>query len=152
MSETLAEDGKSGRLRLVAAIAVLVAGGGAFAAGYLGLVSPSLLFSTGTKEAETKPEIAFVDVPRIVVPLAGRDRQLVLSVKLEASPANAGQIQTLLPRLSDSFNRFLSDIEPAAIDRRGVLEIIRAELLARAKMVLGPDMVENLLITEFAIE
>ena len=42
-----------------------------------------------------------------------------------------------------------SGIDPAAYDKRGVLEIIRAELLARTRYVLGEDAIKDLLITEF---
>lgn len=76
----------------------------------------------------------------------------MLSIKLECAPEKVAQVQLMMPRLSDSFTGFLSDIEPAAIDRRGVLEIIRAELRARADMVLGSGVIDNVLITEFAIQ
>ena len=54
-----------------------------------------------------------------------------------------------MPRVSDAFTSFLSGIDPAAYDKRGVLEIIRAELLARTRYVLGEDAIKDLLITEF---
>ena len=57
-----------------------------------------------------------------------------------------------MPRILDSFNSFLSDIDPAAFDRRGVLEIVRAELQTRVDMLLGEPRVGNVLITEFAIQ
>ena len=73
-------------------------------------------------------------------------------IKIECAPEKVAQVQMLMPRISDSFTRFLSDIDPAAIDRRGVLEIIRAELRTRADMVLGSGVIDNILITEFAIQ
>lgn len=155
MSETLAVEeppAKSGRGKLILAAGVLVAGLGGFAASYLGVVSPSALFAGKEHAEEALPAVGFVDVPRIMVPMAGRDRQLVLSIKLECAPEKVAQVQLMMPRLSDSFTGFLSDIEPAAIDRRGVLEIIRAELRARTDMVLGGGVIDNVLITEFAIQ
>lgn len=155
MSETLAIEeapARSGRGKLILAAGVLVAGLGGFAASYLGVVSPSALFSGGEHSEEALPGVGFVDVPRIMVPMAGRGRQLVLSIKIECAPEKVAQVQMLMPRISDSFTRFLSDIDPAAIDRRGVLEIIRAELRTRADMVLGSGVIDNVLITEFAIQ
>ena len=155
MSETLAVEEaptKSGRGKLFLAAGVLAAGLGGFAASYLGVISPSALMATNEHSEAALPAVGFVDVPRIVVPMAGRNRQLVLTVKLESAPEKIAQVQQMMPRLSDSFTGFLSDIEPAAIDRRGVLEIIRAELRARAEMVLGSGVIDNVLITEFAIQ
>lgn len=154
MSETLAEEAapaRSGRGKLVLAGIVLVVGLGGFAASYMGVVSPSGLFAKGHSE-DVVAAVGFVDVPRIMVPMAGRDRQLVLSIKLECAPEKQAQVQAVMPRILDSFTGFLSDIDPAAIDRRGVLEIIRAELRARADMVLGSGVIDNVLITEFAIQ
>ena len=54
-----------------------------------------------------------------------------------------------MPRILDTFTGFLSGIDPAAYDKRGVLEIIRAELLARTRYVLGETAAKDLLITEF---
>ncbi|MDO5605151.1 MAG: flagellar basal body-associated FliL family protein [Paracoccus sp. (in: a-proteobacteria)] len=134
---------------LLAALVLGVAGAG-FGAGFSGLVSPRALMTRGAPVSG--PMVGFIDLPRLTVPLAGRERQLILALKLEAAPADIPGIEAMLPRVADSFNRFLSDIDPAAIERRGVLEIIRAELAARADMVLGAGLVTDVLITEFAIQ
>ena len=42
--------------------------------------------------------------------------------------------------------------EIAALDRRGILEILRAEMATRARFVLGDQAVRDLLITEFRIQ
>ena len=140
------------RARLMIPAVVTVAGLAAFAAGFLGFVSPTALISGAGPAENRAPPPDFVDVPRIVVPMAGRDRQLALGIKLETAPADVAGIELMMPRISDSFTGFLSDIDPAAIDRRGVLEIIRGELQLRAGMLLGPDITANVLITEFAIQ
>ncbi|MFD1796708.1 flagellar basal body protein FliL [Paracoccus aurantiacus] len=155
MSETLAIDevpARRGRGRLALIALVLSAGICGFAASYMGFVSPLAMFSKDAGHSEPLPEIGFVDVPRIVVPMPGRNRQLMMSIKLEVAPQDAAQVQLLMPRIADSFTGFLSDIDPAAMDRRGVLEIIRAELTTRAQIVLGDGIVKEVLITEFAIQ
>ena len=43
-------------------------------------------------------------------------------------------------------------IDAAAFSRRGILEIIRAELATRTRFVLGDAAVRDLLITEFRIQ
>ncbi|MFV0293218.1 MAG: flagellar basal body-associated FliL family protein [Paracoccus sp. (in: a-proteobacteria)] len=155
MSETASAEelpARSGRGKIMLSGAVLLAGLGAFTASYLGIVSPSEFLAEDRMDEAVMPVMGFVDVPRIAVPMVGRDRQLVLSIKLEVVPDKVAEIQLLMPRVADSFNSFLSDVDPAAIDRRGVLEIIRGELRARADMILGADVVDNVLITEFAIQ
>lgn len=155
MSDAIADDlppARRGRSMILLAGAVLVAGLLGFAASFLGYVSPTAWMSGEGAAKVRGPGPDYVDVPRIMLPLAGRNRQLVLSIKLETTPEYAANIQQQMPRILDSFNSFLSDIDPAAFDRRGVLEIVRAELQTRVDMVLGAQPVENVLITEFAIQ
>ena len=155
MSDATADEAPSAGRRksgLIIVAAVLVAGLGAFAAGYLGYVAPMAMLTADKKAVDHAPAPGFVDVPRIMLPMAGRDRQLVLSIKLETTADQVANIEHQMPRILDSFNSFLSDIDPAAIDRRGVLEIIRAELQTRVDMLLGGARIGNVLITEFAIQ
>ena len=57
-----------------------------------------------------------------------------------------------MPRITDSYNGFLSQIDAAAFSRRGILEILRAELATRTRFVLGDAALRDLLITEFRIQ
>lgn len=141
-----------GRSKLILMGIILLAGAGGFAAGFLGFVSPAALLAGKEVVEDDRNVPGFLDVPRIVVPMAGRSQQLVLSIKLETSAPKIAHINALMPRILDTFNRFLSDISPEAIDRRGVLEIIRGELQARVDMILGDGVVNRVLITEFAIQ
>lgn len=155
MSDATADEvppARSGRSKLIFAGVILIAGLGAFAMGFLGVVSPMALFAGGETAQDQGPQPDFVDVPRIMLPLAGRNRQLVLSIKLETTAEHVTAIEQQMPRVLDSFNGFLSDIDPAAIDRRGVLEIIRTELQTRVDMLMGAQSVGNVLITEFSIQ
>lgn len=155
MSDATADEqppARRGRSKLLLAGAVLIAGFGGFAASYLGYVSPTALMASDKAAEAHGPAPGYVDVPRIMLPLAGRNRQLVLSIKLETTAEQVAGIEQQMPRILDSFNSFLSDIDPGAFDRRGVLEIVRAELQARVDMLLGEPRVGNVLITEFAIQ
>lgn len=140
-----------GRSALTMAVLLSLAGAGSFAAAYAGLVSPLAMLRSGEVSGKAA-KAGFVDVPRIMVPLSGGERQLALSVKLEVAPERAAAIKQQMPRILDSFNLFLSNIAPAAMDRRGVLEIIRAELQTRINMLLGEVGAAKVLITEFAIQ
>lgn len=135
--------------------AVLLLGGGGFASTYLGFWSPmSLLEAKEEAPAETGlPKVDFVDIPQIVLTLAGpRMRTLVMTLKIETDAAHRAQVEYLIPRLSDSFNSFLADVDGAAFERRGILDIIRDELATRAVFVLGKESFTDILITEFRIQ
>ncbi|MDO5648391.1 flagellar basal body-associated FliL family protein [Paracoccus sp. (in: a-proteobacteria)] len=134
---------------LVALLGALVLGGGGFASTYMGMWSPGALM-TPAPAAASLPDVAFIDIPVIELAVPGpRARTLILAASIETDATHRAAIDHLMPRLLDAFTTFLSDVDPAAYERRGVLEIIRAELLNRARLVLGNDAAHNLLITEF---
>lgn len=138
----------SGRKRLIPILAAVLLAGGGFASTYLGLWSPTSLMPR--KEAPAAPAVIFVAVPVIELTIpGGMGRSLILSASLETDSTHRAEVEHLMPRILDSFTGFLSGIDPAAYDKRGVLEIIRAELLVRARHALGEAAAKDLLITEF---
>lgn len=150
--ETEARPRKKILLPLVAALAL---GAGGFASTFMGLWTPEALLSAGmpkTSEAIDKTT-AFVSIPPIEVSLpGGRYRTLLLSATIETEKTAEEQITKLLPRIADIFNGFLADIDPAAFDKRGVLEIIKYELTARAAEALSGLPIADVLITEFRLK
>ena len=142
---------------LIPLVLALVMGGGGFASTYLGYWSPMSLLGASEDTAEAHasagPAVYFVDIPRIQLTIpADRPRILFLSAKIETDAAGRAQVEHLMPRVLDAFNTFLSDIDPGAFDKRGVLEIIRGELVTRTRYVLGEQPVKDLLITEFMLQ
>ena len=142
------------RGKLVPLILTAVAGLGGFGAAYTGVFSAmDLLSSAEAKPHDEAPVAEFIAVPVIDLTLQGaRPRNLVLAAMIETTHAESKTVEHMLPRVSDAFNGFLSGIDPAAFDKRGVLEIVRAELLNRTRAVLGDDVVHDLLITEFRLK
>lgn len=137
---------------LIPLIVAALMGAGGFASTFLGFWSPADLFSTDPKSARAEAGFEFMDIPTIEMTIPGANaRSLVLAVSLEVAPRDRAAVQAMMPRVLDAMNGFLSDIDPAAYDKRGVLEIIRAELLTRIGHVLGGPLVKDLLITEFRI-
>ncbi|MEF9601513.1 flagellar basal body-associated FliL family protein [Paracoccus sp. PXZ] len=132
----------------------LVLGGAGFATTWLGFWSPVSLFAAKEQavEAVAAPAVAFVDIPQIVLTLAGPGtRTLVMTVKIETDQSHRAEVEHLTPRLLDSFNSFLADIDRAAFEKRGILDIVRDELATRAVFVLGKEAFTDVLITEFRI-
>lgn len=142
--------------RLVPMLLPVIALAAGFASSFMGFWSPLALFSAGGHAAEEQPAgagVAFVDVPRIILSIPGeRAQTLAMTVMIEVAPADRAQALALMPRILDSYNGFLSEIDAAAFSRRGILEIVRAELATRTRFVLGDKAVRDLLITEFRIQ
>lgn len=143
-----------GRILLPLGVA-LVLGGAGFASTWLGFWSPAALLSASAPKEKPAdlPQVDFVGIPQIVLSLAGpRPRILVMTVKIETDQTHKPEIEHLVPRLLDSFNSFLSDVDPSAFEKRGILDIVRDELATRAVFVLGKEAFTDVLITEFRIQ
>lgn len=155
MTEAIADTaeptrGKKGML--IPIVAALVLGGGGFASTYLGFWSPAALMAApeAAQPALAYPAVEFIDVPKVEIAVpGGRARSLVLAATIETDAMHAQDVRHLMPRVSDAFTTFLSGVDPNAYDKRGVLEVIRAELVTRTRFVLGEEPVKDLLITEF---
>ncbi|MFD1883725.1 flagellar basal body-associated FliL family protein [Paracoccus pacificus] len=141
------------KMLLLAGITVLAVAAG-FAGSYLGYV-PLPAFASRAEDPATENPFAgieFVDVPAVMVTIPGNPaRQVVLAAKLEVDAANRAAVEHMQPRIADTFNTFLSAIDPQAFERRGILDIIRTELATRVEMVLGKGLVRDVLITQFGI-
>lgn len=134
-------------------VLALAAGLGTTAAGLWSPLSMLRPAEAVPSEAHAPPAAVFLDVPRIVLTLPGeRTQTLALAVTLDMEPQALAQARLLMPRLTDSYNGFLSQIDAAAFSRRGILEILRAELATRTRFILGDAALRDLLITEFRIQ
>lgn len=155
MSETEvpAPEKPKGKLaKLIVPLLAVVCAGAGFAVTYLDLI-PMSGHEAAEEHEEVHSDVEFVDVPRIQIPLPGtRDRTVSLSTSIETTAASRSEVEHLMPRIQDVITSFLSNIDADAYDKRGILEIIRAELLGRTRMVLGEEHMKDLLITEFLIK
>ena len=151
-AQDLPEQSPAKKRKLLPVIAAIVLAGAGFASTYLGIWSPSTMISSfsAPKKHETLP--SFVDVTPLELSIPGSRLTLTLAASIETSEEHKKSVEHQMPRVLDTFTVFLSDIDPAAYDKRGVLEIIRAELLSRTRQALGADVVKDLLITEFRIK
>lgn len=141
-----------GRRLLPILLPVLALAAG-FGVTYTGLLSPLSLLAPAAPAPQAAPVAVFLDVPRIILTIPGeRTQTLALAVVVEIDPAAADTARLLMPRIADSFNGFLSQVDPVAFSRRGILEIIREELATRTRFILGETALRDLLITEFRIQ
>lgn len=157
IAEPPADDARPSRLgKLLPLLLPVLALAAGFGSSFMGFWSPmSLISGSEAAPAEHAPlsEVTFVDVPRIILTVPGeRTRTLSLTVMIEVPPEQKSQALALMPRITDSYNGFLSRIDATAFGRRGILEIVRAELATRTRFILGDAAVRDLLITEFRIQ
>lgn len=142
---------KKGKKLLLPLLAIVLGGAG-FCSTYLGLL-PGFADESDTKPVKheaVKHDVEFVDIPTIELPIPGsRHRVVVLSAAIETDASHKSAIEHLMPRVQDAFTSFLSNVDASAYEKRGVLEIMRSELVTRTRYVLGEEPVKDLLITEF---
>lgn len=159
--DVLAEPGESapaarGRRRwLLVAVLGVAAGGAGFAPTWLGLWSPFALIEgiAAPKSGGEAGAPVFVEVPSLVLSIPGpHPRRVRLGITLEVQERNRAAVTHLLPRVTDVATGFLTGVAPEAYDRRGILEVVRAELTTRIAQALGPGKVDDVLLTEFVFE
>ena len=166
MSDSTADvtdEGPKGRAKglLLVILLALVAGGGGFAAVWLGALGGLLGSPDASPIAPADParatftgaDVAFQPLDPIAVSVGsgGQGRQLRMGLVLEVTPAGAGQVAQLMPRLQDAILGYLRAVEPATLAEPTALLILRAQMLRRARMILGEDAVTNLLVTDFVL-
>lgn len=143
---------KSKLKKLAIPLLAVILGGAGFCSTYLDLL-PLPNAAHAHKKEPREPVVEFVDVPTIQIPIPGNQRRTIyLTAMIETDHAHRDEIEHLMPRVQDAFTGFLSGVDETAYDKRGVLEIIRAELVTRSRYVLGEEPVKDLLITEFRIK
>ena len=97
--------------------------------------------------------VVFINLDPLVISLGpnAKAEYLKISVSLETSPNEAVEAEHLKPRFRDVLNAYLRAvdendlIEPAAMTR------LRAQMLRRLQVASSPEIVSDLLITDFVL-
>lgn len=158
---TEVEEKKKSKIPLILGLVLAVAGGGGgFYATQSGMIfgTPS---SEGAKDQATKksmtpselPEVAFVAIEPVIIPVKTLHgmRHLKFSANLEVPKEEQANVEALLPRAVDIFNGYLRAVEIEDLEDPTSLIMIRSHLLHRAKLVIGAERINNLLIMEFIL-
>ncbi|MEM0922369.1 MAG: flagellar basal body-associated FliL family protein [Pseudomonadota bacterium] len=156
-----AQPKKRGKMGLILGlVALLATGGGGFFATYSGMLALPIGGSDGAEaEAEKAPKknlapVAFFSTGEMIISLGprARSKHLLIEAELEAEPSSLSDLELLRPRVLDVFNTYLRAVEERDLEDPGSMPRIRAQLLRRVKIVTGPDMVRDLLITRFVLK
>jgi flagellar FliL protein len=142
----------------VPALVLVLAGGGAGA--YFFLLKPHDADKLKTAKAEeiplTPPQVAFSDVPDILVNIQSNDGtpaylKLSLALEMDNDLAKTG-MQALTPRLVDQFQAYLRELRLDDLKgSEGVLRL-KEELLRRAEIAAAPYKVRDVLLKQMIVQ
>ena len=147
------------KLLIVAAAGLLLVLGGGSAGLYFFVFADSPK-SEGTKTAEAvpiaPPQIAFYDVPDIIVNIQSADGSpayLKLSTSLELNTADekAG-ITALMPRVVDQFQGYLRELRIDDLKGSAGIARLKEELLRRINVAAAPYHVRDVLLKEMIVQ
>jgi flagellar FliL protein len=112
--------------------------------------------AAGTSTPLVAPQVAFFDMPDIVVNIQTADGtpaylKLSVSLELDAADEKAG-LQTLMPRIVDQFQSYLRELR--VDDLRGSAGVMRLkeELLRRINVAAAPFSVRDVLLKEMIVQ
>ncbi len=141
---------------LIAVVAALVFGGGAFFATYSGMADS--LLGGGEAETEVAQQVSddsptFLELDPLLVSVGGASsvRQLRFRAFLELDAESGSTVNTLQPRILDIFATYLRAVPVDTLQDPTALLRLRAQLLRRVQLLAGPEAVRDLLIIDFVI-
>jgi flagellar FliL protein len=139
------------------ALAVLGGGSGFYAAQsgvlWVGGASKEEAEVAETMQDERGAAFAFVAIDPLIISLPGvngRDH-LRFAAQLEVAPSAVTAVEAIKPRIVDVLNGYLRAVDLAELEDPAALMRIRAQMLRRIHVVVGPDQVKDLLIMEFVL-
>ncbi len=170
---------KRGKAALLTGVLALALGaGGGFYATYSGLLlgpqaaeaaegesgdhaegAEEATATAGADELHGEPVVAggsnvvFIPVKPLLVSLAGSDApaHLRFTAQLEVPQEHGEEVARLMPRVIDVMNGYLRAVDPGELDTPGALVRLRAQMLRRVELVVGPGLVSDVLVMEFVL-
>ncbi len=148
---------KSSAIGLILSVLLCLLGAGL---GYFGISSGMIPLGHTTSETSAPhdapaalPDIAFVDIPTLIVtlPPGATNEHLRFSGQIEVPTKYQGDVEYLLPRIQDVMNGYLRALTAEDIEGPGALFKIRLHLFRRIVMVVGLGKANSLLVTEFIL-
>lgn len=98
-------------------------------------------------------EVEFVNLEPLVVTLGpnATSEYLKISISIETSHDKAKAAEHLKPRFRDVLNTYLRAVDEHDLAEPAAMTRLRAQMLRRLQVVASPDIVSDLLITDFVL-
>ncbi len=101
---------------------------------------------------DLKVDPEFVALNPFTISLDGGNSLLKIGITLEVSEEAAYDIDPNDPQLRDAFTGYLRALKPEQIRDAAYMAQMRAQLVRRARLILGTDAVFGILITDFLVQ
>ena len=99
------------------------------------------------------PVASFVQLDPLVISLGSGPNlaHLRFSAHLEVASGSEEAVAALMPRVLDVLNSYLRALDPAELTDPTTMIRMRAQMLRRIQLVIGGNLVKDLLIAEFVL-
>lgn len=160
-SDATEGSGKSGSSLIFQIIMVLVVGAASFAAVFLlprdEPASTEHGSEHGSEHADAEPELdlapdtTFLELTPLTLSLSDNRRTLKIGITLEVISGEEGYIDPDDPKIRDAFMGYLRSLRTEQLEDAAFMAQMRAQLLRRAEVILGPGKIHGILITDFLV-
>jgi flagellar FliL protein len=112
--------------------------------------------AAATGKPGPQPPPVFVDMPEIIVNLAGNPHRpsfLKLDARLEvAKQEDAERVKASMPRLQDMFQTYVREMRPEELRGSASTYRLREELISRANIAASPAKVVDVLFVQMLVQ
>lgn len=156
--------GKRGLLLALLAVPLLLGAGGGAAYVFVPGVGDAVRGMLGGSKAASHevaapvvvtPRPVFVDLPEmsITLPNGGQPRQLRIRISLELMRTEPGGVppDVLSPRVYDALLTYLRTLNDGEVENSLAVDRVRGDLYRRLTLLLGGEVVRDVLITSFVV-
>ncbi len=96
-------------------------------------------------------ETGFLELTPLTISLQEKSRILKIGITLETRAGEEAYIDPNDPRIRDAFMGYLRALRLEQIEDAAFMAQMRSQLLRRAKLILGPENIRGILITDFLV-
>jgi flagellar FliL protein len=155
--EEEADEGASSPKRKLPLKLIIVAAG-AMAVVAIGGTTAYVVFGDSKEPQAVAAPIkapTFLDVPEVLVNLAGTERSQYLKIKIVLELPDAAvtpQVQTAMPRVMDAFQTYLRELRATDLDGSAGLYRLKEELTRRVNAAISPSRINAVLFKEIVVQ
>ncbi len=107
--------------------------------------------STEDAKLDLTVDTAYLELNPLTISLQNDQLILRIGITLETLAGEEDYIDPNDPKIRDAFTGYLRALKPEQINDAAFMAQMRAQLLRRAQLILGPEVVHGILITDFLV-